>query len=135
MKIIVNNQRSYYKTTLKTWTNRGGWAHKTSLTLPLVIDIPVPSQECKRSCLCVFGVLICLSLIFLNYWILELFRQCGKLCFSFYRTFQVRNRHSRFFTIVIPARLPRDGSTHLYGYWCISFTLGTSCQSRLLRHN
>jgi hypothetical protein len=30
------------------------WAHRTSLTLPLFIEVLAPSQE--RSCLCVVGV-------------------------------------------------------------------------------
>jgi len=57
------------------------WSHKTSLTLPLFIEVPVPSQESERSCICVLGVSILpLSTIL----ILELFRQCGILCFSFF---------------------------------------------------
>ena len=31
------------------------WAHKTSLTLPLFIEMPVPSQESEQSCMCVIG--------------------------------------------------------------------------------
>ena len=27
------------------------WAHKTSLTLPLFIDVPVQNQESERSCI------------------------------------------------------------------------------------
>jgi hypothetical protein len=34
------------------------WAHKASLTLPLFIEVPVPSQESERSCIWVLGVLI-----------------------------------------------------------------------------
>jgi hypothetical protein len=26
----------------------GGWAHKTGLTPPLFIEVPVPSQECEH---------------------------------------------------------------------------------------
>ena len=29
------------------------WAYKTSLTPPLFIEVPVPSQESERSCVCV----------------------------------------------------------------------------------
>ena len=29
------------------------WVHKTSLTPPLFIEVPVPSQESERSCICV----------------------------------------------------------------------------------
>jgi hypothetical protein len=40
--------------------------HKTSLTLPLFIEVPVPSQESEQSCICVLGVVILLlSKIFL----------------------------------------------------------------------
>ena len=34
------------------------WAHKTSLTLPLFIQVPVISKESKQSCICVLEVLI-----------------------------------------------------------------------------
>jgi hypothetical protein len=36
------------------------WAHITSLPLPLFIEVPVTSQECERSCICVLVVLILL---------------------------------------------------------------------------
>jgi len=49
--------------------------HKTSLTPPHCIEIPVASQEGERSCICLLGVMI-----------LELFRQCSIFCFSFYFT-------------------------------------------------
>ena len=32
--------------------------HKTNLTLSLFIEVPVPSQESERSCICVSGVSI-----------------------------------------------------------------------------
>jgi hypothetical protein len=31
------------------------WAHKTSLTWPCVIEVPVLRQECEQSCSCGFG--------------------------------------------------------------------------------
>ena len=34
------------------------WAHKASLTLPLFIGVPVPSQESEWSCIWVLGVYI-----------------------------------------------------------------------------
>jgi len=34
------------------------WALKTSLTQPLYIEVPVPSQESERSCICALGVSI-----------------------------------------------------------------------------
>jgi hypothetical protein len=58
------------------------WAHKTSLIPPLIIEVPVPSQESERSCICVLEVLIfTLSTIFLLN--LELFRQCGVFLSTF----------------------------------------------------
>ena len=30
------------------------WIQKTSLTAPLFIEVPVPSQENEQSCICVF---------------------------------------------------------------------------------
>ena len=65
------------------------WARKTSLTLPLFIEVPVPSQGYERWCKCVLVVSIWpLATIFLldfetvptvwYFWlILELFPQCG----------------------------------------------------------
>ena len=35
------------------------WAHKTGLTLPRFIEVTLPSQESKRSSICVFGSSIC----------------------------------------------------------------------------
>ena len=32
------------------------WVHKTRLTPPLFIEVPVPSQESELSCSCVLGV-------------------------------------------------------------------------------
>ena len=31
------------------------WVHKTSLSLPPFIEVPVPSQEGERLCFCVLG--------------------------------------------------------------------------------
>ena len=59
------------------------WVHKTSLAPPPFIEGPVPSQEGERLCFCVLGgSILPFSTIF--YWILQMFRQCGILCFSFY---------------------------------------------------
>jgi hypothetical protein len=63
---------------------RGGvWAHKTSLSPPLFIEVPVQSQESKQLCICVFGISILpLSTILIFYFgivpIVIFF------CFSFY---------------------------------------------------
>jgi hypothetical protein len=41
-------------------------ANKTSLILPLLIEVPVPSQESEQSCICMLGVSILpLSTMFL----------------------------------------------------------------------
>ena len=34
------------------------WVHKTSLSTPHVIEMPVPSHASERSCICVLGVSI-----------------------------------------------------------------------------
>ena len=58
------------------------WVHKTILSSPRYIEVPVPNQERQLSCICVLVVSILhLSTIYL---ILELFRQCGIICISFY---------------------------------------------------
>jgi hypothetical protein len=48
------------------------WVYKTWLTMPLVIEVFVPSHECEQPCMCVLGVLM----LFLST-ILVLLRQCG----------------------------------------------------------
>jgi hypothetical protein len=82
-------------------------SYKTSLTPPLVIEVPVPSQESERSCLCVLRVCLCVlrvsifplflpfNIFFYCFWncfdsvvlffllFLELFRQCGIIFFIF----------------------------------------------------
>ena len=41
--------------------------HKTSLTSPLFVEVPVPSQENELSCICVLRVsILLLVLIFLS---------------------------------------------------------------------
>jgi hypothetical protein len=61
-------------------------SYKTSLTPRLFIEVPVPSQESKRSCICVLVVSsLSLSTILIFgfrtvstvWYVLELFRQCG----------------------------------------------------------
>ena len=32
------------------------WAHKTTLTLPIFIEVPVPSYKSELSCICVLEV-------------------------------------------------------------------------------
>ena len=49
-----------------TSLRRGVWAHNSSLTPPLFIEVPVSSQDIERSCICVLGILIfAFSTIFL----------------------------------------------------------------------
>jgi hypothetical protein len=35
------------------------WVHKTSLTPPLCIEVPVPSQESEQSCICGYRLCLC----------------------------------------------------------------------------
>ena len=58
------------------------WAHKTSLTPPRFIEVPVIRQESERSCTCVLGVLVMPLFLRFLYLILEMFRQC--VLFHFY---------------------------------------------------
>jgi hypothetical protein len=69
---------------LKEKNNLEVWAHKTSLTPPCFIEVPVPepSQQSERPCICVSGHRFCLFLPFF-YKILELFRECGIFLFLF----------------------------------------------------
>jgi hypothetical protein len=59
-------------------------APKTSLTPSLFIDMPVQSQQTGRSCLCMrcVGCFFSFSMIIFD-WIVELYWQCGTICFSF----------------------------------------------------
>jgi hypothetical protein len=63
------------------WVNCNILVNKTSLTSPLLIEVPVPSHESERSWICVLGVSIFLFLMFLH-WISELFRHSYFLCYS-----------------------------------------------------
>ena len=49
------------------------WAHKTSLTAILFIEVSVQSQESDQSFMCVLVVSICLF-IRVFHWIIEMFR-------------------------------------------------------------
>lgn len=49
--------------TIKYSPRREVWAHKTSLTLQLFIEVFVPIQQCERSCICVLAPLTLLLLI------------------------------------------------------------------------
>ena len=58
-------------------------ANKSSLTPPLFIEVPVPSQEIEQSCICVLRVsILLLSTVFLLDFI-ELFKQCGIFIFHY----------------------------------------------------
>ena len=47
------------------------WDHKTSLSLPLSTELPVPSQESELSCICVLGVsfLALSTILIFDFWI------------------------------------------------------------------
>jgi len=64
---------------------RGGmWAYKTSLSLPLFIEMPVPSQESELSCMCVGCLQIHRGINFASVSIIlqwDLFWQCGIILF------------------------------------------------------
>ena len=65
------------------------WVHKTSLTMPPFIEVPVPSHE--REWLCISAKVIefvsfyhfsigcwkCSDSVVFFYWLMEMFRQCG----------------------------------------------------------
>jgi hypothetical protein len=57
------------------------WAHKTSLTLPLFTEVPVPSQKSERSCICVLEDMDFASFYNFFYLILELFQSWNFLFF------------------------------------------------------
>ena len=43
------------------------WSHQSSLTLPFLIEVPVPSQESERSCICMLTVSIIASGFFYDF--------------------------------------------------------------------
>jgi hypothetical protein len=48
------------KIVIKISLRRGDWVHKTGLTPPLFIEVPVPSQANEWPRLCVLGLSFCL---------------------------------------------------------------------------
>jgi len=46
------------------------WSHAANLTPPLFIEVPVPSQESERLCICVLAVSILplSSIVFIDFW-------------------------------------------------------------------
>jgi hypothetical protein len=53
------------------------WTYIASIISPRYIKVPVPSQDCKRSCICASGIeYACLCDFFSICRFLELFRQC-----------------------------------------------------------
>ena len=56
-------------TNVVSWLLGEVWAHKTSLTSPVFIEVSVPSQESERSCICVLvvSILSLSSILFLNF--------------------------------------------------------------------
>ena len=63
-------------------SRREVWAHKTSLTPPLFIKVPVPSLASEWSCNYVLELSI-LPFLRFYYCILELFRQCDVFVFHY----------------------------------------------------
>ena len=61
-------------------------AHEISLVPQLLIEVPVPSQENERSCICVEGNRVYLLFF---YWILKLFSQCGVYIYLFITFFTI----------------------------------------------
>ena len=60
------------------------WVHKTSLTPPLVIEVPVPRQECEWSCIFMLGGNRYFLFLRFFCWILEMFQQRGIYVFVFH---------------------------------------------------
>ena len=71
VSILLTCGKYLYDSIISIW--REGCVHKTSLTLPLCIEVSVPSQESDRSCIGVLGYRFCLFLRFC-YWFLELLK-------------------------------------------------------------
>jgi hypothetical protein len=59
-------------------------SHKNSATLPLLNEMPVPSQESVRSCICLLGHRCCPFLRFLFWIVVEMFRR-GGICLLRYQ--------------------------------------------------
>jgi len=71
------------------------WAHKVTLTSPLIIEIPILNQENERAWrhMCTRGI-DCVSFFsFLRFsdWMLQLFWRCDIFCFYLISNFQVDN--------------------------------------------
>jgi len=64
------------------------WVHKTSLTPPLFIEVPVPSHTSAQSCICVLGVSI-----FFSFYVFRLdfgTVLTGWYCFGFFPILLIR---------------------------------------------
>ena len=77
------------------------WAHKTSLTPPLLIEMPVPSQESELSCICV--LMVSILPFSKNFYIefFEMFRYCSIFCFSFQFSFVQNKKMSVFLKVEV----------------------------------
>ena len=76
------------------FTKRGDFVHKTNLTLPLFIAVPVQSQ----SCVCVLGVLILFLSTIVLCLILKLVRQCGTFLFFIFFISKVQQKIYFYFS-------------------------------------
>jgi hypothetical protein len=92
------------------------WVHKTSLIPPPFIEVPVPSQESKRSCICMLEVSILpLFLRFLN-----CFDNGISLCFFFFPViFHIPSNSSHIFFISVSTIC--DWILELFQQCCIVF--------------
>ena len=80
------------------------WAHKTSLTPPLFINVSVPSLKSERSCICVLGYQLYLYFTILIF-DFEFFRQCVFFVFFFILFSYYRNWRSCSVTILYFPRI------------------------------
>ena len=109
--------------------------HKTSLTPPPFIGVPVTSQEGERAymCVCVEGVDF--ASVFLHFfcWIVELFRQCGFFCFL-NLNFGVQRHFQQYFSYIMATSFSggRNRSTRkeppIMGKQLVSFII-CGCES------
>ena len=91
-------------------------SHKNSLTLPLLNEIPVPSQESERSCICLLGYQFCPFLRFFYWIVVEMFRRCG-ICLLGYQFWPFL----RFFYFIVVEMFRRGGTFRLFYILLITF--------------
>ena len=111
------------------------WVHKTSLTSPHVIKVPVPSQKSAQSCICVFNVLLMHLSANFAYSILELTGQCFFYWFFLGRGKRKLHMISRFRQYLLHYFL-----SIVLGMWCLTplsiiFQLDRGCQRVTNKHH